>query len=102
MKPEPKRKTLREVMGDAAYDSFFKAWESYKPHRVVEIAFEACDIAYGYDISLGILTKEEQDAIFLAVLDAMPNGEPAAYIAAQEALLSLAVAGGWDEWLLDE
>lgn len=64
---------------------------------VLEAAFSGCFDLAGYDISA--LDKEEQDQIFVAALDALPQGMDAAREASVEVLRSIAVAGGWEEWL---
>lgn len=66
------------------------------------MAFRACMECCGYDISA--LTKAEQDQIQVAVLDAWtdwPADSDAAWNAAVNTLQSIAVAGGWEEVLLD-
>tara|TARA_R110000868_G_scaffold339733_1_gene600443 strand:+ start:660 stop:941 length:282 start_codon:yes stop_codon:yes gene_type:complete len=67
------------------------------------LAFEACMDRFGYDISA--LTKEEQDRIQVAVLDAWtdwPADSDAAWNAAIHTLRSMAVAGGWEEFILHD
>ena len=65
------------------------------------LAMSACFVRYGYAIE--VLDDWELNAIHLAVIDAWTNwpeenGE--AVEAACETVLSLAVAGGWEECLL--
>ena len=67
---------------------------------VIDLAMRECLEGGGIDIS--VLTKEEQDQIFLAVIDAWtdwPAFNNEACNAATRTLKSLAVAGGWEEYL---
>ena len=69
---------------------------------VIEVAMRSCFDRFGYDISF--LDKPDQDRVFGAVLDSWtdwPEFNEAAENAAPETLRSLAVAGGWEEALLD-
>lgn len=68
--------------------------------EVVMMAFSAAFDLCGYDMSA--LPKEDQDSIFSAVIDAWvawPNGCDEAAEAAAGRLWSIAVAGGWEEYL---
>lgn len=67
---------------------------------ILHLAFSACQERCGYDITA--LEKWEQDRIFTAILDAWtdwPIYNESAWNAAVETLQSLAVAGGWEEYL---
>jgi hypothetical protein len=85
---------LMNVLSLQDYKEIERAWERETP-AIVMLCFDACLEYYGYDISF--LESEEQNAIFLAALDAEIDGDPVQ--AALEALSSLAVAGGWEECL---
>ena len=54
------------------------------------------------DCDISDLEKEEANQLFVAVLDAWtvwPKENAEAWNAAPQMLRSLAVAGGWDQWI---
>ncbi len=98
---DPDCPTMREVMGEEEYDRFCEAWE--RAVAMPELpdwyrwADEGCMDLCRFSFLDGC-TKEEQDRILVAALDAAPRGEEAVRQAAAEMLHSLAAIGGWQDF----
>ena len=70
-------------------------WEEL--HPAIRCAFDGCFDHLGYDIS--VISKEDQDRLFTATLDALPQGEEAAKKAAAALLVEMATDEGWADCL---
>jgi hypothetical protein len=97
---DQERATLLDILGGPEALAAFEAkWGATRPAPdFVARADEACMEEANFCIFDGC-EKWEIDRILVAALDAEPAGEAAVREAAVAMLRSIAVAGGWDDWL---